>query len=96
MRESRLERHFAKRIKNIGGISFKFVSPGTAGVPDRIVLYSGCTYFVELKTTSAITKLQQKVHQLFRSKGVDVRIIRTYQQIEDFLNEITQLSADGS
>ena len=50
MRENTVERVLQKSIKQQGGWCLKFVSPGTAGVPDRICLLPGRVLaFVELK-----------------------------------------------
>lgn len=38
MLENELEKKFRERIKDLGGKAYKFVSPGTAGVPDRLVV----------------------------------------------------------
>ena len=37
MRESELERKFCRLVAQAGGRAYKFVSPGNAGVPDRLV-----------------------------------------------------------
>ena len=39
MIENQVERHLHSRIGLIGGLCFKFTSPGTAGVPDRIIIH---------------------------------------------------------
>ena len=50
MRENAVERTLRNEIKRQGGWCLKFVSPGTAGVPDRICLLPGRVIaFVELK-----------------------------------------------
>lgn len=50
MLESRLEEKLIGAVKKAGGKSYKFVSPGNSGVPDRIVvLPQGRIAFVELK-----------------------------------------------
>lgn len=50
MRENVIERTLRNEIKRQGGWCLKFVSPGTAGVPDRICLLPGRVIaFVELK-----------------------------------------------
>lgn len=50
MLESRLEEKLSRAVKRAGGKTYKFVSPGNAGVPDRIVvLPQGRIAFVELK-----------------------------------------------
>ena len=49
MREHEIERKLVDAVKAKGGICWKFVSPGTAGVPDRIILMpNGRIAFVEL------------------------------------------------
>ena len=50
MREKTLERKLAEAVKAMGGIAPKFVSPGFAGMPDRLVLLpDGKSGFVEVK-----------------------------------------------
>ena len=41
MKEKNLERMLVRTVKQSGGIALKFVSPGMAGVPDRLVLFPG-------------------------------------------------------
>ena len=65
MREKEVEKYLVKKVKEIGGKAFKFVSPGNAGVPDRMVcLPGGRIFFVELKApggkTTALQDLQIK------------------------------------
>lgn len=38
-RESRIEKRHRRNVKGAGGESYKFVSPGRRGVPDRLDLY---------------------------------------------------------
>lgn len=48
--EKQIEARLVERIKERGGLCLKWVCPGWAGVPDRIVLLpGGKIYFVELK-----------------------------------------------
>ena len=50
MREKIIEEKLTKAVKQNGGVCWKFTSPGTAGVPDRIVLMPGGRIaFVEVK-----------------------------------------------
>lgn len=48
------------KVSKTGGMCMKFVSPGTAGVPDRIIITAtGKILFVELKTeTGHLSKIQ--------------------------------------
>lgn len=38
MAESKIEEHYCNLVKAKGGLAFKWVSPGTAGVMDRLTL----------------------------------------------------------
>ena len=50
MREKMIETRLVKAVKKSGGICPKFVSPGTDGMPDRLVLMpAGRPGFVEVK-----------------------------------------------
>lgn len=62
MREKAIEAYLRGEVKKLGGKAYKFVSPGNAGVPDRLVLLpEGITVFVELKAPGKkSTKLQLK------------------------------------
>lgn len=50
MREKALEIYLIKRVRARGGLCLKFVSPGHAGVPDRLVILPNRpVHFVEVK-----------------------------------------------
>lgn len=88
MLERELERRLAKRVKEAGGLSAKWVSPGLAGVPDRIVLLpGGVVRFVELKRPGGrLTVLQGKVHAMLKALGADVRLVDSVEGIEEVLS----------
>lgn len=50
MLEKKIETKLREEVKKQGGKAYKFVSPGNAGVPDRlVVLPDGKIAFVEIK-----------------------------------------------
>ena len=52
MREKQIEQKLVKAVRNVGGLCPKFVSPGLAGMPDRLILLPGRRLaFVEVKST---------------------------------------------
>ena len=77
MREREIERKLVNAVKERGGICWKFTSPGTAGVPDRIILMpEGRIAFVEVKAPSEEPrKLQLSRHKLLRRLGFQVFIL---------------------
>lgn len=49
--EKTTEAYLRSEIKKLGGAAYKFVSPGNAGVPDRMIcLPGGRVFFAELKS----------------------------------------------
>jgi len=90
MKEKTLERILVRMVKNMGGIALKFVSPGMAGVPDRLVQFPGEKIaFVEMKAPGKKpTALQRLRHAQLRSLGFRVFVIDGKEQIEEMLNEI--------
>lgn len=62
--EKNTEAYLRDRVKSLGGRSYKWVSPGCSGVPDRIVILpGGRVFFVELKSEGKTSTDQQKKRQ---------------------------------
>lgn len=89
MLESEMERFFVKEIKHLGGIAYKFTSPGNAGVPDRIVIFPNRQpIFVELKTEKgALSKLQKIQHRRLLSLGQRVEKLYGLSDIVQFFTK---------
>ena len=90
MLEKEVERKLCKRVKDRGGIAFKFVSPGHAGVPDRLVLLPGTHIgFVEVKAPDKQpTKLQAAYHQKIKKLGFRVYVLDNPDRIGGILDDI--------
>ena len=90
MQEKEIERKLCKRVKDRGGIAFKFVSPGHAGVPDRLVLLPGAHIgFVEVKAPDKQPrKLQAATHRIIRRLGFKVYVLDDPDQIGGILDDI--------
>jgi hypothetical protein len=90
MREKAIEGKLVQMVKATGGIAPKFVSPGFAGMPDRIVLLpDGHIGFVEVKASGEKPRpLQLSRHRLLRQLGFKVYVLDDEQQIGGILDEI--------
>ena len=86
MLEKTIEQALVKRVKELGGMAEKFVSPGRRSVCDRIVTLPGNTIiFVELKAPNKHpTPLQELDHERRRALGCDVRVINTLEKAKNF------------
>lgn len=90
MSEKKIEQALVSAIKAQGGVCWKFVSPGTAGVPDRIILMPmGRIAFVEVKSPGERPrKLQLARHSLLRRLGFRTFVLDNPEQIGGILDEI--------
>lgn len=87
--EAAIETYLREQVKKIGGKAYKWVSPGTVGVPDRIVFFNGRVYFVEMKRLGAKpTTLQAKRMEELKSFKQDVRVIDSFELVDKFISEL--------
>ena len=69
MKESTIEKKVCKYAESEGWLTYKFVSPGNKGVPDRIFLKDEICFFIEFKAPGKkLTKLQEFVQQTIRDQ----------------------------
>ena len=90
MEEKRIEQKLVKMTSQSGGVALKFVSPGCAGVPDRLVLMpGGKAAFVEVKAPGRKPRPLQirRISQL-RRLGFQVLVLDGTEQIEAVLQKI--------
>ena len=87
MSEIIIEKYLVSEVKKLGGTAYKFVSPGHAGVPDRLCLMpNGTVFFVELKATGKTTRpLQDRQIEKIRAYGQRVYIADSREKIKEIL-----------
>ncbi len=90
MREQEIETRLKEEVERAGGLALKFISPGAAGVPDRIVLLPGKEiYFVELKAPGEqLRPLQLKRKKQLEKLGFKVYVIDSIQAVSAFMREV--------
>ena len=83
MKEKDVERMLVKAVRDVGGLALKFVSPGMAGVPDRLLLFSGGRLaFCEVKAPGEKPRPMQ-VHRMeqLRKLGFRVYVVDSIEKI---------------
>lgn len=88
--EKNTEAYLRDEVKALGGRSYKWVSPGCSGVPDRIVILpGGRIVFVELKSEGKTSTDQQKKRQAeLRALGCTVHAdIDTKAKVRELLQK---------
>ncbi|MFC2729541.1 MAG: VRR-NUC domain-containing protein [Centipeda sp. (in: firmicutes)] len=90
MRERDLERYTTMFIKSHGGLALKFISPGYAGVPDRLVLLPGGKMcFMELKAPGRKPRpLQVRRIEQLRALGFKVYVVDGKEEIGGIINAL--------
>ena len=90
MREREIESKLRDAVKSAGGVCWKFTSPGTAGVPDRIILMPhGRIAFAETKAPGEKPRaLQLSRHRLLRRLGFKVYVLDSKEDIRKIIEEV--------
>lgn len=90
MKESTIEARLVREVRKRGGLCYKFTSPGSPGVPDRIVILpGGITVYVELKTeVGRLANIQKWQISEIQKRGATVRVLKGMEQVLAFLEEV--------
>jgi hypothetical protein len=93
IRERDIEQYLKRQVEKIGGLAYKFSSPGNRAVPDRVCLFKGGeTVFVECKAPGKKpTPLQRQVIRKIRLLGHDVLVIDTKEMVDIFIESIQEV-----
>ncbi len=71
--ERDLERQVVAEAKRRRILCYKFSSPGTVSVPDRLFIHRGKVIFIELKRPGGkLTEKQKKEHEKLKAAGAIV------------------------
>ncbi len=89
MREKEIEKILVGEVKRLGGRAYKWVSPGNAGVPDRIVIFpEQYPIFVELKTdTGKLSALQKVQIRELQKLGQRVSVVHGVAGLAEFFKK---------
>lgn len=90
MQESSIEKYLVDRVKELGGQAYKFVSPGNAGVPDRLICLPGArVVFVELKAPGKKPRpLQKAAQSQLRMFGFPVFTIDSKAEVDKLIEKL--------
>lgn len=90
--EKDIERYLRKKVKALGGLAPKWVSPGWDGAPDRILLLpGGRVLFAETKDTGEKPSKKQLLrHQQLRGLGFIVTVPDSRTAVDNLLRGVAE------
>jgi hypothetical protein len=88
MLEQNIEQYLVRRVDSMGGKAYKFTSPSSRSVPDRLCcLPYGKVKFVECKAPDKKpTPLQAKVIEKLRALGNEVFVVDSKEKVDILIN----------
>lgn len=89
-REAKVESYLSMCIEERGGLCLKWVSPGTVGVPDRLVTLPGRAPFaVEVKTYDGkMSHAQSSMRTKLQDAGMLVVVVYGRKEVDQLLEAI--------
>ena len=96
--EKDVEAYLVAKVRKLGGRCLKFVSPGNAGVPDRILLFpQGVVIFVETKRPrgSVVASRQKVWHERLRRLGFRTEFIYDKAAVDMFTEGLEIFGTGG-
>lgn len=89
--EETVETYLRNQAEKLGFLCYKFTSPGNNGVPDRILVGHGKTFFIETKAPGEVPrKLQQKVINKINTHGGQAFVAASKEAVDEILNTMMQ------
>lgn len=82
-----VEGYLINQTNKKGGLCLKWANSGTKGVPDRIVIHEGKSYFVELKKPKGTRSPHQiRMARLFLDRGMTIHLIHSKEEADWFVH----------
>lgn len=83
--ETEIELYFMTKVRQLGGFTRKYRSPGVRGVPDRIMFWKGVA-FVEIKTKiGQLSPAQRREFKRINDQGEAVYVLKSKEDVDNFL-----------
>ena len=87
--EKKIEQRLVKKIKEMGGLCLKWVSPSMTGVPDRLVIHNSRVIPVELKDPKGkLSARQELMIKELLARGVKTHVLSSEQDVDQFIDQL--------
>ena len=90
MLEKDIEAHLVRRVRDAGGVAYKFTSPAHRGVADRVVVMpGGRVWFVEVKAMGGrLSPLQRVFLDEVKGLGCNYKIVWSKEDVDEWLRSL--------
>ena len=89
MSERAIETRLVRQVRAMGGEAFKWSSPSTRAVPDRLVIIHGHILGVEVKREGCVPRADQRVmHRRLRMQGMRVEVVDSVASVDRLCREL--------
>ena len=87
--EKQVETHLKKKVEELKGICYKFVSPGRDSVPDRICVLPNLLAFVECKGTHGkVSPKQDRELQRLADLKMNVFVVSSRKEVDALIERL--------
>lgn len=87
--EKDIEAYLVRKVKERGGVAYKFTSPAHRGVADRVVCLPGATWFVEVKAPGGrLTALQTLFGREMERLGQNYTVLWSKEEVDQWLESL--------
>ena len=91
--EKDIEAYLVRKVKERGGVAYKFTSPAHRGVADRVVCLPGQTWFVEVKAPGGrLTALQTLFGREMERLGQQYIVLWSKENVDEWLATLSASS----
>ena len=89
--ERDIEAYLVKRVRSLGGMAYKFVSPSNRGVDDRLVVLPDQIWFVEVKQEGGrLTALQALFIEQMKRMGHNAIVVWNKEDVDAFVATLSR------
>lgn len=95
MRERDIENWLVRQVRQAGGMCWKLTSPGSSGVPDRLVILpGGRIWFVELKAEDGVlSSIQDYQIRQMLGRGCRAVVLRGMDEVKAWVAKEVERNA---
>ena len=87
--ENFVENYLTEQAAKHGMLFYKLRTPGSNGIPDRMIINNGRTAYIELKSsTGKLSAVQRVVIRDLLAHGAEVHVLNSREQVDELITDM--------